>query len=507
MSLYLGENKIADNTSSRIVGEIITSSIPLADPALHLLDGAVINGAGSYAKFVNYIAGLVNDYPSLFETETNWQSAVTTYGVCGKFVYDSTNNTVRLPKITGFTEGTTDVTALGDLVEAGLPNIEGKQGGFCARIGNLYSEGALSVITPSSQTGWSGASASEIRDLVFDASTSNSIYGNSTTVQPQSIKVLYYIVIASSVTTNIDIEREIDLNNPFSLLDYKFSEYELSNVSWLRSNGQWNSGEVYTSVYNLLQGIYNGTTTKAGVSVKLSTETYADTDFVLNTSDTTFRLPTKVALASGKAVAGNGKALGLTDGTNNFGLVSRNATSANGVFGGYSGVYGANVGVNGQSGDVPSAIVTHGVTTDPTKSGIETSANGLYLYFYVGETVQDANLINAGAYSDFVSNLQDVHCVIETYVNGTSWYRIYSDGWVEQGGRIADSTSTSQINSLLLPMIDTNYNINITAEKSDWSGGLNSVFDLTTTSFKMWTSDDSSFNSCPVRWEVKGYKG
>lgn len=256
MSLYLGENKIADNTSSRIVGEIITSSIPLADPALHLLDGAVINGAGSYAKFVNYIAGLVTDYPDLFVSESDWQSSVSTYGVCGKFVYDNTNNTVRLPKITGFTEGTIDPTVLGDLTEAGLPNIEGKQGGFCTRIGNLYSEGALSVITPSAQAGCSGASASEIRDLVFNASTSNSIYGNSDTVQPQSIKVLYYICIATYPKTQI----EVDIDEIATDLNGK-ADTDLSNmnptqavkntiVGWGMpdySNGQKFTGTTFTA--------------------------------------------------------------------------------------------------------------------------------------------------------------------------------------------------------------------------------------------------------------------
>lgn len=32
------------------------------------------------------------------------------------------------------------------------------------------------------------------------------------------------------------------------------------------------------------------------------------------------------------------------------------------------------------------------------------------------------------------ASLQTVHCVIETYQDGTSWYRLYDDGWVEQGG-------------------------------------------------------------------------
>lgn len=35
------------------------------------------------------------------------------------------------------------------------------------------------------------------------------------------------------------------------------------------------------------------------------------------------------------------------------------------------------------------------------------------------------------------SDLQRVECVVETYRNGTSWYRIWSDGWKEQGGYLA----------------------------------------------------------------------
>ncbi len=56
-----------------------------------------------------------------FTDEPQWQSSVSTYGSCGKFVYDSTNNTVRLPKVSDILQGTTDLTALGDLVASGLP--------------------------------------------------------------------------------------------------------------------------------------------------------------------------------------------------------------------------------------------------------------------------------------------------------------------------------------------------------------------------------------------------
>ena len=223
MSLYLGENLISGVATpiqgARNIGQIIQSTIPLTDAGLHLLDGSVISGDGVYADFVTYIAGLVSTYPDLFVSENNWQTAVTTYGVCGKFVYDSTNNTVRLPKITGFTEGTIDVTALGDYIQAGLPNITGN---ISANRGwgrdGLGATGAFqasgSAAMSDTINGYNNAN-----NVTFDASRSSSIYGNSDTVQPQSIKVLYYIVIATSTKTDIEVDIDdivTDLNGKVS---------------------------------------------------------------------------------------------------------------------------------------------------------------------------------------------------------------------------------------------------------------------------------------------------
>ena len=201
---------------TRNIGQIIESTLPLTDAGLHLLDGSLIDGSGIYADFVTYISGFVNTYPDLFETEANWQSTVTTYGVCGKFVYDSVNNTVRLPKITGIVEGTTDLTALGDLVEAGLPNITGSLLGYCGPSTQTAS-GTFSYSQASSFSAdnW-GSGGSRVGNVTLNASRSSSIYGNSTTVQPQTIKVLYYIVIATSTKTDIQVNINkvaADLNN------------------------------------------------------------------------------------------------------------------------------------------------------------------------------------------------------------------------------------------------------------------------------------------------------
>ena len=213
MSLYLGNTVISGVTiplnGSIAIGQIISSIVPLTDAGLHLLDGSLIQGGGIYNNFVQYIANLFNLYPQCFTDETTWQNTVNSKGVCGKFVYS--NNSVRLPKITGFIEGTVDSNALGDLVEAGLPNITGN---FGAMIPNYHSEKCSGVfqgvtIDNNSTFSWTGGNTTgTCYGYSINASRSSSIYGNSNTVQPQAIKVFYYIVIAT--TTKTDIEVDID---------------------------------------------------------------------------------------------------------------------------------------------------------------------------------------------------------------------------------------------------------------------------------------------------------
>ena len=202
---------------ARNIGQIIQSTIPLEDAGLHLLDGSVIQGNGIYSDFVDFIKNLHQQDPngSWITDENGWQASVTQYGVCGKFAIDYPNNTVRLPKITGFIEGTTDVTALGDLVQAGLPNITGNVAKVLAcNTGSQWSAveagtGAFSgtsSVSPNKTATGNGGWWSDTRTLNFNASDSSSIYGNSSTVQPQSIKVLYYIVIATSAKTDIQVD-------------------------------------------------------------------------------------------------------------------------------------------------------------------------------------------------------------------------------------------------------------------------------------------------------------
>lgn len=51
--------------------------------------------------------------------------------------------------------------------------------------------------------------------------------------------------------------------------------------------------------------------------------------------------------------------------------------------------------------------------------------------------------------------------ITQTYANGTSWYRIWSDGWCEQGGRIPPSGVGFTTVTLLKPYKDTNYTLSV----------------------------------------------
>lgn len=176
----------------------------------------------------------------LFCTEEQWQASVSTYGVCGKFVYDSTNNTVRLPKIKGFTEGTYITNNVARITRSGLPNIEGTIAiSEWDKVSSSIT-GAFNNIKKLNSKGEQGDDYGNNHSVSFDANigaTSTGIYGNSNTVQPQSLKVLYYIVVANTIKTEI----EVDIDEIVTDLNSK-ADKDLSNLvptSSTNFDGQW----------------------------------------------------------------------------------------------------------------------------------------------------------------------------------------------------------------------------------------------------------------------------
>ena len=96
--------------------------------------------------------------------------------------------------------------------------------------------------------------------------------------------------------------------------------------------------------------------------------------------------------------------------------------------------------------------------------------------------------------------------VTETYKNGDNWYRVWSDGWIEQGGYIStvenlERTQTFHKQFTSIPFV---------VKQTGWDGSYNAnfnwryvqVWDVTTSSFKYNTSTQASGK---FRWYACGY--
>lgn len=104
--------------------------------------------------------------------------------------------------------------------------------------------------------------------------------------------------------------------------------------------------------------------------------------------------------------------------------------------------------------------------------------------------------------------------VIKSFSNGYSWYRLYSDGWCEQGGRILSAGSNRKETEIvfLKPFADTTYFTSFTAEQE--TGTNPSMTDdiclttknITNSSVKLFAYDAATNNyNFYCRWRAEGY--
>lgn len=120
----------------------------------------------------------------------------------------------------------------------------------------------------------------------------------------------------------------------------------------------------------------------------------------------------------------------------------------------------------------------------------------------VGANVDLSNLSATGE-NHFVQlqsgvSQANVDYVVESYVNGTSWYRVYKSGWCEQGGygtHVSPYTVT-----FLKEFIDTNYNLLFSQYNT--YGSVLSPYSKTTTGFQSGASTGSGQN---FHWMACGY--
>lgn len=126
-----------------------------------------------------------------------------------------------------------------------------------------------------------------------------------------------------------------------------------------------------------------------------------------------------------------------------------------------------------------------------------------------------ASVATSGSYND-LSNKPTIPTqgltLVASSSSTASWYRKYSDGWIEQGGYFHNSSRTA---THTFSLAFKNTNISLVFGEAG-AGGVNttnsphhaaavSIETFTTTGFTVFTGDDDSFNAAWLFWYACGY--
>ena len=200
---YIGQywaKILPDSGRGLPLGAVYFSSSSNADDnpgGLPLWTGEYFSNASSlYPDFYNW----VKSHTELCKTKTEYDAAISTYGECPYYVVDEVAGSLRLPKLSNYIKmanSTEGITQKG----AGLPDHDHIMHGKGAIAGSIYlSNNAASYGRSGGETvGKSSTPATTMR--TGDASESNSIYGNSTTVTPAHTTLYPWIIVNSKTVS------------------------------------------------------------------------------------------------------------------------------------------------------------------------------------------------------------------------------------------------------------------------------------------------------------------
>ena len=373
-----------------------------------------------------------------------------TFGTAWFYGVDTANERIFLPRNNWFEQMATSTSDVGKSVEAGLPNI--------TAYAKSFGDGASGFSTNMSGAFWAPTvnqlghvkgtnKYDSCGEINFDASRSNSTYGKSNTVQPNAVKKLLYICVGNQVQ-------------------------DLSTIDIVTQvdNGVKEINDAYQSAMTSLQAV--------GPVLQTGSTLTGDLTFAKPNNgwqSLIFRTPNGVmGSAEANTVHNAGRFLSL-DKNGNWFATTQHLIEKDGS---------GRIFLSARStADNGTTIKSHSLDIRCFPNG----SGGIYI---------DGKLVKAH--------------ITETYVNGTSGYRIWSDGYCEQWGVTSEltSNSTNEI-TLLKPYRDTNYIIIANGHFADRAatGGVD-VFHtapLTTKTFNI-TRDHASAAQVPkANWRACGY--
>ena len=180
-------------------------------------DSIICNGAtysrALYKDFFDYITT-----QGWVKTEAEWQEIATRdNGFCPFYSSGDGSTNFRVPRFAPYQQIAIASGNAGTYHQAGIPNITGRSdlGGIYSNIS--FSGAIATVFNEGDATGAThvNAGGEQRVKLTFDASNSNSIYGRSDTVQPESHEWVM-CVVAYGVATNVGA---VDIQNVMSAVN------------------------------------------------------------------------------------------------------------------------------------------------------------------------------------------------------------------------------------------------------------------------------------------------
>ena len=456
------------------------------------------------------------------------ENVLTTFTMTGKswfYVLDTEQQRFKLPRTKYSFTGIRD-TVGGD-VQAGLPtlttnstgnhthtrgtmNITGDIGtyqmtslqGKCTGAFTYKSFGTSSYGGYGASEGAAGATFNASKSWTGETSSngdhSHTIPGTSDTVQPPATQMYLYFFVGNYVRPSSDI-------NVGKLVEYineiDFVGETEDAIKAINTTAEDNLKNINTTTTDSLNNI--STTTTNGLNSLTTTKNTCITE--INNTGVNNRV-----LKTGDTMTGD-LSIRKSTGYANLNFYSANSVSST-VPSAWTGlgsiaIFDATGQLTGYFQNAQPTTSTNVISTsigarrkidgtDKTSSismSVDSSGNAFF----------DFPMCTTKATTTSSAKTNKVAVVIQNYVNGKSWYRVWSDGWIEQGG--ASITTSDQgyktvTVTLLKAFSNTNYYVTVTTSwGDDTANGTNYFSSQATTSFK------ASYCGYGYSWYACGY--
>ena len=295
-------------TSPHALGDFYFSITPHMPEGVLPLNGSEVSRT-TYSDLYDYVLTIHNELAEggkkFIVSEEEWQNiSIENNGYVPYYSYGTGEDLFRLPRMSGYLKATGEVDEAGNYIAEGLPNITGSIKQIMGdTTKTLTTSGAFQKSTTLSTAGADGGGYYYYRNVTIDASRSNSIYGNSEHVTPETntlfVGVWALTAFTQVGTSNLSEIKEIlsqcetILGDSLPLLSSRYDNKCLETSSWKLSDGSWLDGRIYTDAYNkILQRVSEGDSTclEMKESELLSTNEFPE-NFLIDTEGIKFRLP------------------------------------------------------------------------------------------------------------------------------------------------------------------------------------------------------------------------